>query len=1018
MRFRILGPLEVQTGADWTSIGAPKWRAVLARLLLAAGQIVPTDTLIDEVWGDDPPARASNMISIYVLRLRRFIGDHEGRLLRTQAPGYQLRIGPDVLDTQRFTALLRQGQQALAGGAPETAAQLLTEAEELWRGNALADVPRSAFIEAEAERLDELRLTATELRLEAGVACGRYRDAVPELRRLLADQPLKEELWLLLLRALDGAGRRTQALAAYDQARAVLSDQLGVDPGPELRDLFRRLLREEPLDPALSAPAAAASARAEATRTTLEPSAVAAPPPAPASVQHRGPDQAETGDGDREPGRPPSGETVPGRPVSDGAGTPGSIALGRIETEVTAAQVPAEPVPVETRPMQLPADIVDFTGRELHVQQVCDLLSPGDSQDNPGALPVGLVAGAGGLGKTTLAIHAAHRLRSKYPDGQLYVDLQGAAGQPLAPAEVLARFLRDLGVNGAQIPAGPEERSAQYRTRLNGRRMLVLLDNARDAAQVRPLLPGTASCAVMVTSRSRLPDLVGGGLVHLEVLEDTEALTMFSRIVGTARAAAEPDATAEVLVACAGLPLAIRICAARLAARQTWSIRSLADRLHDEHRRLDELKVGDLAVRASFEVSFASLPPVVAGSRVPPAHTLRMLGLWPGSTISLPAAAALLGEPEAEVADTLEFLVDAHLLESPAPDCYSFHDLVRVYAAERALADEPAQDRRDAIHRLTAWYLFTASAADAVVAPQRDKVALEPLPAGCRPLTFAGIGPALEWSQRERFNLVTATRQAAAWGLNAIAWKLPVAALGCFNTLSFRAEWLAAHLVALDSARIAGDRQGEAWVLNNLGMVSIQQHQDEAIGYFEQAQAIHREIGDLRGEAQTANNLADAYLRLGRPEDALEPLKRALVLQVEVGHRYGEGVTLNNMGEAYLDLGRLDEAISSIEAARQIFIEVGTLRGEGYAAHNLGRGYLGLGQAGQAVTFFGQALNIRRRAGDRHSQAMSLLYLGRAQRQAGQVENARTSWTEALTIFTELEDEEGVAQVRPELAVI
>ena len=310
------------------------------------------------------------------------------------------------------------------------------------------------------------------------------------------------------------------------------------------------------------------------------------------------------------------------------------------------------------------------------------------------------------------------------------MDLQGAAAQPLAPAEVLARFLRDLGVNGAQIPAGPEERSAQYRTRLNGRRMLVLLDNARDAAQVRPLLPGTASCAVMVTSRSRLPDLVGGGLVHLEVLDDAEALTMFSRIVGTARAAAEPDATAEVLVACAGLPLAIRICAARLAARQTWSIRSLADRLHDEHRRLDELKVGDLAVRASFEVSLASLPPVVAGSRVPPAHALRMLGLWPGSTISLPAAAALLGEPEAEVADTLEFLVDAHLLESPAPDCYSFHDLVRVYAAERALADEPDQDRRDAVHRLTAWYLFTASAADAVVASQRDKVALEPLPPG------------------------------------------------------------------------------------------------------------------------------------------------------------------------------------------------------------------------------------------------------------------------------------------------
>jgi DNA-binding SARP family transcriptional activator len=1013
MRFRMLGPLEVQTGEDWTSIGAPKWRALLARLLLAAGQIVPTSTLIDEVWGDDPPARASNMVSIYVLRLRRFIGDHEGQLLRTQAPGYQLRISQDDLDTQRFTLLLRQGQQALAEGVPETAAQLLTEAEELWRGDALADVPRSPFVDAEAERLDELRLTATELRLEAGVACGRYRDAIPELHRLLADQPLKEELWLLLLRALDGAGRRAQALAAYDQARTVLSDQLGVDPGPELRDLFRRLLRDEPLDPAASAPSTA-SAPPAATRSA--PAATA--PSVPEPVQGLAPDRAETGDRDRgrEPGGSASGDTAPDR---TGASMPGSIALGRIETVVTAGEVPAEPVAVETRPMQLPADIVDFTGRELHVQQVCDLLSTGDSADNPGALPVGLVAGAGGLGKTTLAIHAAHRLRSKYPDGQLYVDLAGATAQPLAPAEVLARFLRDLGVNGAQIPAGPEERSAQYRTRLNGRRMLVLLDNARDAAQVRPLLPGTASCAVMVTSRSRLPDLVGGGLVHLEVLEDTEALTMFSRIVGTSRAAAEPDATAEVLVACAGLPLAIRICAARLAARQTWSIQSLADRLHDEHRRLDELKVGDLAVRASFEVSFATLPPVVPPGQTSPAHALRMLGLWPGSTISLPAAAALLGEPEDEVAGTLEFLVDAHLLESPAPDCYSFHDLVRVYAAERALADEPDQARRDAIHRLTAWYLFTASAADAVVAPQRDKVAPEPLPAGCRPLTFTGISPALEWSQRERFNLVTATRQAAAWGLDAIAWKLPVASLACFNTLSFRAEWLAAHLIALDSARLVGDRQGEAWVLNNLGMVSLQQHLDDAIGYYEQAQAIRRDIGDRWGEAQAANNLADAYVQRGRPAEALDPLKRSLALQVEVGNRYGEGIALNNMGEAYLDLGRLNEAIDSLQAAQRIFAEVKTLRGEGYAAHNLGRAYLGLGRSGEAITLFGQALDIRQRSGDRRTQAKTLLYLGRAQRQVGRLEEARKSWTVALGIFTALGDqEEDEAQVRSELAAI
>ena len=1010
MRFRMLGPLEVQTGEDWTSIGAPKWRALLARLLLAAGQIVPTSTLIDEVWGGDPPARASNMVSIYVLRLRRFIGDHEGQLLRTQAPGYQLRISQDDLDTQRFTLLLRQGQQALAEGVPETAAQLLTEAEELWRGDALADVPRSSFVDAEAERLDELRLTATELRLEAGVACGRYRDAIPELHRLLADQPLKEELWLLLLRALDGAGRLAQALAAYDQARTVLSDQLGVDPGPELRDLFRRLLQDEPLGPAASAPSTA-SAPPTATRSVP----AAATPSAPEPVQGLAPDPAETGERGREPGRSAPGDTAPDR---TGASMPGSIALGRIETVIPAEEVLAAPVPVQTRPMQLPADIVDFTGRELHVQQVCDLLSTGDSADNPGALPVGLVAGAGGLGKTTLAIHAAHRLRSKYPDGQLYVDLAGATAQPLAPAEALARFLRDLGVNGAQIPVGQEERSAQYRTRLNGRRMLVLLDNARDAAQVRPLLPGTATCAVIVTSRSRLPDLVGGGLVHLEVLEDSEALTMFSRIVGASRAAAEPDATAEVLVACAGLPLAIRICAARLAARQTWNIQSLADRLHDEHRRLDELKVGDLAVRASFEVSFATLPPVVPPGQTSPAHALRMLGLWQGSTISLPAAAALLGEPEDEVAATLELLVDAHLLESPAPDCYGFHDLVRVYAAERALAEEPERARRDAVYRLVAWYLHTASVADSMVTPQRDRVAIDMVPSPAGPLAFRDTGSALRWAERERMNLVAVTRQAAGYGFHEAAWRIPVAVLGCFNTLSCLPEFVSSHLVALESARSIGDRQGEAWILNNLGLAHRQMRKDDAIGFLQEALDIRREIGDRRGEAQTANNLANAHLQLGRSADALGPISRALELQRQAGHRYGEGVALNNMGEAYLALEDWDQAIDWLEQARTLFAEASFPRGEGYARHNLGRAHLGLGDYRAALDHFGRALTIRRANGERLEEAETLLFTGRTQVRMGQPGLARQSWTDASRLFAELTDETQTAEVQAELAAL
>jgi DNA-binding SARP family transcriptional activator/Flp pilus assembly protein TadD len=1033
MRFRILGSLEVNTGEDWTSIGAAKWRAVLACLLLHPGQVVSTDTLSDELWADDPPARASNLISIYVLRLRRLIGDSEGRVLRTRSPGYQLLLGPDDLDTQRFATLMSQGREALAAGDPARAAQLLADSLALWRGKALADVPPSAFVDAEAERLDELRLAALELRIEADIGCDRASLAIPDLRRLLTDQPLKEKLWLLLIRALDGAGRHAEALGAYEQARTVIADQLGVDPGPEMQQAFQRLLVGEVAQP----PAGTEEKpRPAPSRRTI-----------PARRDKRTPvpsgDPADAQVINLELARPPAGEspagTSPPRLASSATGAgvaaggeaapavsgaveapvdtevPGVIALGAIKTSAASA----DPAPVSPaagpRPMQLPSDIRDFTGRELHVEQLCDLLVPGES---PGAVPVALVAGAGGLGKTTLAIHAAHQMQAEYPDGQLYVDLLGSSSRPLSPAEVLARLLRDLGVPGAQIPVDEDERAAMYRTRLNGRRMLVLLDNARDASQVRPLLPGSGTSAVIVTSRSRLPDLVGGGLVHLDVLDDHEALTLFSRIVGAVRTAAEPDATAELLVACAGLPLAIRISAARLAARSTWTIRSLADRLCDEHRRLDELKVGDLAVRASFEVSFASLPAALTPGGVAPARAFRMLGLWQGPSIGLSAAAALLGEDRDKVADTLEFLVDAHLLESPAPDCYSFHDLLRVYAAERAFAEEPPDARHDALYRIVVWYLYTASAANAVVAPQRDTVPLGPLPPGCTSLAFSDISGALDWCKQERANIVVAARQAAGEGLHDIAWKLPVAALGCFNTLSYRVEWLASHQVALVSARRTGDRHGEAWVLNNLGMVCIQQGMDDTIDYFDQALALYRDIGDRRGEAQAANNLADAYIRLGRPEDALEPLKRTLTLQIEVGHRYGQGVTLNNLGEAYLDLGRPEDAIDSIKQARSIFVEIKTLRGEGYAAHNLGRACLDLGRPDEAVRDFRSALDIRQAAGERNGQAMTLLFLGRAYRRTGRIDDARQSLGHAQAIFEDLADDARVAETRAELMSI
>ncbi len=951
MRFRLLGPLEVWAGEDWQEIRAPKWRSLLAVLLINAGQVVPVDVLINEVWQDAPPDTAANLVSIYVLRLRRLMGDTDSSVLRTRAPGYQLRLGEADSDLQVFNALVHDGRRALAAGDAQGAAGLLAEALALWRGSPLADVPPTPLVEAETEGLAELRLDAAELRIAAELACGAAAQVIPELRRLLADHPLRENLWVLLMRALDAAGRHAEALDAYGQARNAIAGELGVDPGAELRHLYTDMLAQDDL---LAREGGEAPGSISAATVTASPG-----PPEPAP----------------------------------------SVAEARVSRSVPA-------------PAQLPADVADFTGREDQVRYLCQLLSSADAHGEGGAVRIALVAGSGGLGKTSLAVHAAHRVRGSFPDGQLYVDLLGATPHPLGVGDVLARFLRDLGVDGRDIPVDEAERSARYRTILAGHRMLIVLDNARDAAQVRPLLPGTASCSVLVTTRSRMPDLASTQLVDLNVLDDEEALTLFSRVVGDERAAAEPEATAEVLLACAGLPLAIRICAARLATRSGWTIAAMANRLRHEHRRLDELSVGDLAVRASFQVSFTTLPASAQPDGIAPADAFRLLGLWPGPSVSAAAAAALFGTAENLATDALEALVDARLLESTSADRYKFHDLLRVYAAERAMAEESETDRVTAVGRLLRWYMRTSDAAATAVAPHRYNVPLEPAGADPAPLAFAGAGDALSWYDSERVNLVAATRQASSSGLHDVAWRLPAPLFVVFQSRNNWVDCISTHRIALDSARRLGDRQGEAWVLNNLGYALGITGDSDSIGCLEQALSIRREIGDRIGEAQAANNLADAYRALGKREEALELLHRALGLNREVGYRLGEGVDLVNLGDVLLGLDRAGEAIDYLQEARRTFAEIDHADGTGYALYWLGQCYASLARDAEALDCLEQALASHQVAGNRYRQAVTLRSLGRVQARGGLVAEARESWARSAAIFDDLGDSAQAAEIR------
>ena len=986
MRFRILGPLEVWSDGRWTAVSASKWRSLLACLLLRPGHLYSTESLILELWGDRPPAKATNLVSIYVHKLRRLIGDPEGRVLVSRAPGYLLRVGPGDVDFQEFESLVADGRTALAGADPERAAALLARALGLWRGPLLADVQPTLLITTEAERAGELQLAAAELRAEADLACGRPAEVIPELRKLVAENPIRERLWLLLIRALNESGRHAEALDTYAQARQAISDELGVDPGVELRQLYARLLAAD----ASAVPRQDQPPRGRPAETPAEAPAAAGEQPA-----------ADEADSDISLGEAPGTISI---------GTFAEVGSAPVATSGPAAMGPADPaIP---RPTQLPADIGDFTGRETHVTHLCDMLLHEGTASSSGAVRIAVVAGAAGLGKTTLAVHAAHQVREQFPDGQLYVDLSGATAQPAAPGEVLARFLRDLGVDGDKVPAGADERAALYRTRLTSRRVLVLLDNAKDAAQVRPLLPGSASCAVLVTTRRRPTDLASTRFVDLNVLETAEAMALFSRIVDDKRPAEEPEATAEVLLACAGLPLAIRICAARLAAREHWKIATMAKRLRDERRRLDELKTGDLAVRASFQVSYDSLQTADYGAD--PARSFRLLGLWQGASISLPAAAALLGEEEAEMAEALETLVDANLLESPGPDWYRFHDLLKFYATERAQAEEPAQERTVAVTRLLRWYLAMADASATVVSPHRYRVPFEhePDPAPFPPTSVEG---ALEWYETERENVLAAIRQAAGTGLHDVAWGLAATLFPIFNRHDNWADCIIANRIGADSARLAGHRGGEAWTLQNLGQALARLRDEEALPVLEQALTMCREIGDRTGEGRTAVVLADAYYKLRGPEAALEHSLRSLKVLREVGNASLLGSGLNNHGEFCLELGRLDEAAECFREAYEIWERIGGF-GKGHVLHNLGRVHMESGDLADAIATLTEAHRVHKASGDLVGQATTLNYLGRARHATGDDDQARTAWDEALTIFENLKADSEAADIRASLA--
>ncbi len=970
MDFRLLGSFEVYDDAGHPVVlRSLRQRSLLALLLCRAGETVPTDQLIDEMWTHDPPTSALKNLHVYVHRLRRSLGADDRIIYRP--PGYAVVAGADEIDIHRFAATVRDGNEALAAAQVARASELFGSALTHWRGPALADLRSVPVLDAYASSLTEQRLDALEARIDADLALGRHRELLAELPDLAAENPLRERLHAALMLALYRAGRRSTALESYQAARRALVDELGLDPGPHLQQLHQAILGGEPVE---NLP----------DTTTL----TSADPADPVDPRERG----------------------------------------------------SSPYPAG--PCLLPTDVADFTGRVEEADTVHDFLVRTDGS----AVRMCAIVGRGGVGKTTLAIRVAHRLREEFPDGQLYVNLQGTLGYPADPTEVLGWFLRALGVDSSVIPEAPEERAAMYRARLGDRRVLVVLDDAADEAQVLPLLPGHADCGVLVTGRNRLAGLPGARPVELDALPPRSAVELLTTIVGPARVRAEPGAAHDVVRLCGHLPLAVRVGGARLASRQHWSLSRLADRLADERHRLDELVHGHLDVRASLQLGYDGLTEREQ-------QLLRLLGLLDAPDVAGWVAAALLDIPLADAEELLDRLVDGQLVAVAGQDAtgetrYRLHDLIRLYARERAGADEPTEVRDAALARVFGcWLALTARAHEglwggAFAVLHGDGPRWQPDPGFADRL----VGPdPLAWYEAEQLAIGAAVRQAGAVGLDELCWDIAVSAVSLFELRSHYDVWQRSHEDALAAAHAAGNARGEAVVRTALGLLYANQHRHEqasavlgpglellellgdkhalalalplgayadylrgdyttSLVRYGHALPVLRELGDRGSEVLVLRCIGQLHLDTGRPDLAGPYLYEALdILDGDAG--LGEQPrpqVLYRLAELHLAEDRPEEAERTLSELLELSERLQDLQSRAYALRGLGDVRLRRGSHTHARELLDEALSVARAVGDALLQADILLALGGLQLDGDDHRTAATNAADALAVAEEL----------------
>ena len=928
LRIGVLGPLRVWRGEILVDLGPVQQRVVLAVLALQAGRPVGRQQMINGVWGDTPPRHAVNLVQRHVSGLRQVLEpDRPGRapsgLLNWTDAGYLLNLPSGALDLHEFESEVARARAARASGQPRDAAGALHSALELWRGP-VCDGLSSPFLDAQADRLAETRISVLEERIELDLAIGAQASLIAELRDLVAAYPLRERLHGLLMLALYRAGRQADALTAFRDARRQLRDELGLEPAAPLQRLHQQILAA---DPELAAPDTEVAADAGATQGSQRP-----------------------------------------------------------------------------LPAQLPHRIPDFTGRDAELSRLDALVAK-----DTGTVVITAIAGTAGVGKTALAVHWAHRVSGLFPDGQLYVNLRGfdPTGAAMKPAEAIRGFLDAFGVVPQQIPANLEAQAALYRSLLAGRRVLILLDNAADEDQVRPLLPGSPGCLVIVTSRNELPGLIvteGAHPVVVDLLSVPEARQLLSRRIGESRVTAEEQAVDSIIDLCARLPLALMLVAARAATHPGFRLcelagELLAGELREAGGSLDAFDGVDQAtnVRAVFSWSYQRLSD--RGRRL-----FRLLGLHFGPDVAVAAVASLAGLPREQVRPALAELARAHLVTERIPGRFAFHDLLRAYAAEIAHTYDPDEYRLAAKQRVFDHYLHTACRADGLLNryPDRPFTLADP-PQGVMPESPADQRQALAWFKSERPVLLAALRNAS--GFDTHAWQLAWALSSFFKYQARWRDWRDSQSIALDASRRLSDKRAQALSHRLLGCALIQlSSYDDAHTHIQQALDLFMKEGDNAGQVDTHLNLSWVLERLGLYSEGLSHSEQALALCRAAGNRSGQARALNAVGWFQSHLGDHQQAVICCQQALDLQRQIGDHFGQADSYDSLGYAYRHLGRHRDATTCYEQALSLYRELGDRFNEADSLVSLGDAHEAFGDSESARIAWQHAVTIFEQLGD--------------